>query len=55
MKERKEARLMTIRYQDSKLLFRALLANGIFSSLSGVALLVLDKPIATRLGIGEPS
>lgn len=39
---------------QSALLFKALLANAVFSSLSGVLMLILSAPIATLVGLPQP-
>ena len=44
-----------IHYDDSRLLFRALLANGVFSSLSGLIMLLAAGPVAQMIGIAEPA
>ena len=42
-----------VTYQDSRLLFRTLLANGSFSLLSGFAMLAFSGPIARLIGIAD--
>lgn len=40
---------------QSRLLFRTLLANGIFSATSGLILLLFSGPVAARIGLAEPA
>jgi len=46
---------MSAQITKSNLLRRALQANGVFSALSGIILIVAAKPLSTRLGLTLPS
>lgn len=39
---------------QSSLFFKALLANGLFSTSSGLTMLLFSKPIAARIGFDQP-
>lgn len=40
---------------QSRLLFGAMLANGVFSAVSGLIMLLFSGPIASRIGLAEPA
>ena len=44
----------TVTAQESKLLFRAFFANGLFSLVSGTVMLLFKTPVATFLGLQQP-
>ena len=42
-----------VTYEQSRLLFRTLTANGLFSTVSGLVMLVFSSPVAAYLGLPD--